>query len=195
MRLTVFMFAVAVLLVELGEALACGARSWRERAHDADARQRLLQVGGDRGDLLAREPVGVGGDDPERERRRPPSTGKTRNVSSASCDVEHEQDHRRADQRQRGAEQRHDAVGDELVERLHVVGQPRDEHAGLAARVEADRQRLQVREELDAAGPAARAGRPSRRGRSARRSRPSRRAPLTRNATHDQVERRRCRRA
>ena len=49
-----------------------------------------------------------------------------------------------------GGEQRHDAVGDELVERLHVVGQARDQHARLVARVEADRQRLQVREELEA---------------------------------------------
>jgi hypothetical protein len=76
-----------------------------------------------------------------------PSTGKTRNVSSASC---HEQDRGRADERQRGAEQRHDPVRDELVERLDVVGQARDEHAGLAAREEGDRQRLQVREQLDA---------------------------------------------
>ena len=35
------------------------------------------------------------------------------------------------------------------VERLHVVRQPRDDRARLAARVEADRQRLEVGEELD----------------------------------------------
>ena len=138
---------VVVVLVELVEALEV-ARLLRERAHDADAGQRLLQVGGDRGDLLARGAVGVGRHDPEGERaereHREDEEGQQRQL-----DVEHEQDHRRADQRQRRAEQRHDAVGDELVERLHVVGQPRDQHARLAARVEADRQRLQVREELD----------------------------------------------
>ena len=72
------------------------------------------------------------------------------------------------------------AVGDELVERLHVVGHPRDQHARLAARVEADRERLQVREELDAQVLQRPAGRPSPRGRSARRTRPSRRAPRRR---------------
>ena len=78
-----------------------------------------------------------------------PSTREDEERQQRELPVEHEQDHRRADQRQRRAEQRHDAVGDELVERLHVVGQARDDHARLAARVEADRQRLQVREELD----------------------------------------------
>ena len=62
------MFASRFSLVELGEALAV-ERLLRERAHDADARQRLLQVGGDRADRLARAPVGVGADDPEDERR------------------------------------------------------------------------------------------------------------------------------
>ena len=62
-------------------------------------------------------------------------------------DVEQQQDHDRADQRQRAGEERHDPVGDELVERLHVVGQPRDQHAGLAAAEEADRLALQVRED------------------------------------------------
>ena len=45
---------LAVLVVELREARQV-ALLLRERAHDPDARQRLLQVGGDRRDLLARE--------------------------------------------------------------------------------------------------------------------------------------------
>jgi ABC-type multidrug transport system fused ATPase/permease subunit len=137
----------AVLLVELREALQV-ARLLSERAHDANPRQRLLQVGGDRRDLLARRPVGVGGDDPERERAEPEDreheVGQQRELR-----VEQEQDHRGADEHQRGAEQRHDAVGDERVERLDVVGQARDQHAGAAARIEADRHPLQVREQLD----------------------------------------------
>ena len=137
----------AVLVVELGED-ALVAALLPEHAHDADARERLLQVRGDRGDLLARGAVGVRADDPERE-RADPQHREDQEGEQCELPVEHEEDHRGADQRQRRAEQRHHAVGDELVERLDVVRQPRDQHAGLAARVEADRERLQVREELD----------------------------------------------
>ena len=96
--------------------------------------------------------------------------------------VQHEQDHDHADQGQARLEQRGQAVLDELVERLDVVGQPRDDHARAVARVEADRQPLQVREQLARAGPAARAGRPSRRGRSARRWRRRRSTAESRKA-------------
>ena len=120
-----------------------------EAAHDADARERLLQVGGDRADRLPRAPEGAGGDDAEPERageqQRQHAEGDQREL-----DVEVEQDADRADQRQPGLEQRHDGVGDEAVQRLHVVGHARDQHAGGAALVEADRQRLQVREDADA---------------------------------------------
>ena len=63
--------------------------------------------------------------------------------------VEHHQDHRGADERQRGREERRDALGHELVERLDVVGQARDQHARPVARVEADRQALEMLEQLD----------------------------------------------
>ena len=75
--------------------------------------------------------------------------------------VEEEQHDRRADERQRVLDERRDAVGDELVERLDVVRQPADDHAGAVALVEAEREPLQVPEELAAqvgehalAGPA-----------------------------------------
>ena len=165
---------VVVVLVELIEALEV-PRLLREGAHDADAGQRLLQVGGDGGDLLARLAVRVGGDDPEGERaEREHREDEER--EQRELDVEHEQDHRRADQRQRRADQGDDAVGDELVERLHVVGQARDQDARLAARVEADRQLPGGGRRAGSAGPAAPAGRPSRPGRSARTWRPSTRA-------------------
>ena len=122
---------LAVLLVEVGEHLLV-PRLLSERAHDADARQRLLQVAGDRGDLLARDPVGVGRDDPEHE-RRDPQHREDQERQQRELGVEPEQDRRGADQRQRRAEQRHHAVGDELVERLHVVGQARDDRARRAA--------------------------------------------------------------
>ena len=140
---------LAVLVVQLGEAPLV-ALLLAERAHDADARQRLLEVGGDQRDLLAREPVGARRGDAERERCPTSSTGNTRNVTSARPGSSSEQDHRRADQRQRRRRRASDAVGDELVERLHVVGQARDQHARLVARVEADRQPLEVAEDLDA---------------------------------------------
>ena len=124
-------------------------------------------------------PIGQQREDEERQQRE--------------LHVEVEQDHDRADQRQRGLEQRHDGVGDEAVERLDVVGHARDQHARRAALVEADRQLLQVREDPHAQVRRARAGRPSRRGRSARRSRPRPRARETRNATTISVERRRGR--
>ncbi len=91
-----------------------------------------------------------------------------RNVSSASStsshsriredeerqqrqlDVEPQQDRHRAEQRQRALKQRHDAVGHERVERLHVVGHARDQLARLTALEEADRLGLQVSEDPQA---------------------------------------------
>ena len=60
------------------------ARLLPERAHDADARQRLLQVGGDRADRLARARVRVRADAMRKTSDPANSTGKIRNVSSAS---------------------------------------------------------------------------------------------------------------
>ena len=77
------MFASRLSLVELREA-----RSWRgllaEAAHDADAREGLLQVAGDRADRLARAPEGAGRDEPEPDASRRPRSGSTQNVISAS---------------------------------------------------------------------------------------------------------------
>jgi hypothetical protein len=56
-------------LVSLSAAkLRAVARLLREGAHDPDARERLLQVDGDRADRLARAPVGVGAGDAEGQR-------------------------------------------------------------------------------------------------------------------------------
>jgi hypothetical protein len=144
--LTVFMFASRLSSLS-SENRATWRGSWRRR-DDADARQRLLQVRRDRGDPLARDPVGVGADDPEHE-GGDRQDGEDQEGQQRELDVQPEQDRRRADQGQGRAEQGHHPVRDELVERLHVVGHPRDDHPGLAARVEADRERLQVGEDLD----------------------------------------------
>ena len=62
--------------------------------------------------------------------------------------VEDEQQDRGADQRQRALDERRDAVGDELVDRLDVVRQPADDHSGAVPLVEAERQALEVIEEV-----------------------------------------------
>ena len=136
---------VAVALVELVEAPDV-ARLLAERAHDADPRQRLLQVGRDRPDRRPRLRVRVRRRDPEGERREA-HHGEDEERQQRQLDVQPEQDRHRADERQGALEQRHDAVGDERVQRLHVVGHARDELARLAALVEADRLGLQVGED------------------------------------------------
>ena len=100
LRLTVVMFASRLLVVELGEAGDVAALL-AERAHHADPRQRLLQVAGDRGDPLAREPVGVGRGDPEDERadrqdREAPGTSAAPGAASSTNRITTD-----ADQRQR----------------------------------------------------------------------------------------------
>ena len=122
---------LAVGLVELRHAADVRGLA-AERAHDSDARQRLLQVGGDVGDLLPRQPVGARRRDPEDDARdREQREGQERDERQR--DVEGEQDHDHADERQRAREQRHDAVGDQAVERLDVVGQARDQDARACA--------------------------------------------------------------
>jgi hypothetical protein len=137
-----------VLVVELREAGAV-ALLLAEGAHHAHPRERLLQVGGDRGDLLASEPVGAARRQPERDApEEQDREGQEGHQGEAR--VEQDQDRGRADQHERGREERLDALRDELVERLDVVGDARDQHARLVARVEADREPLQVLEQLDA---------------------------------------------
>ena len=99
-----------------------------EAAHHPHAAEGLLQVGGDRRDPLPGQPVGAVGDDPEDDAgdrdQREGEEGDQRQL-----DVEEEQDDDDADQGQGAGEHRHDAVGDELVERLDVVGHAADQHA------------------------------------------------------------------
>ena len=64
--------------------------------------------------------------------------------------VEEQQHRDGADEREAGLEQRHHRVRDEAFQRLDVVGHARDQHAGRAALVEADRLVLQVGEDADA---------------------------------------------
>ena len=162
---------LAVLVVQLREALAV-AVLLPEGAHHPHAGQRLLQVGRDVRDLLAREPVGARRGDPE-DHAAHEQHGEGQEGDQRQAGVEHDQDHRRADQRERGREQGGDALRHELVERLHVVRDARDDHAGLVARVEARSRAAGGARRAGGAGPGARAGRPRRSGRSGSRWRPS----------------------
>ena len=72
-------------------------------------------------------------EDGERREREPP--------------VEEEEDDRRAEEHERVLDEARDAVGDELVERLDVVREPRDDRAGAVALEVAEREPLEVAEE------------------------------------------------
>ena len=137
----------AVLVVECFE-LGDVAPLLAEGADDPDARQRLLQVAGDGRDLLPRQPVGVGGGDAEGQRAEA-EDGQGDEGQQGQVEVQDEQDDHDPQQGQARLDERGQAVLDELVERLDVVGHPADEHAGAIARVEAHRQRLQVGEQLE----------------------------------------------
>jgi hypothetical protein len=122
------------------------ARLLAECAHDPNPRQGFLQVRGDLRDLLARQPVRARRRQPERHaahgEHRERQEGDERKLR-----VEDEQDGRGPEQSERGREQRDDAIRHELVEGLDVVREPRDQDAGLVARVEPDGEPLQVGED------------------------------------------------
>ena len=136
---------LAVALVDAAEAaLVLGLAG--ERLHDPHAGDVLGQRRRDEAEALAHAPVRAvradaepGGRDRhqrqhhQRREREPP--------------VEQEEDDRGAGEQQRVLDEARDAVGDELVERLHVVRDAADDHAGAVALVVAERQPLQVAEE------------------------------------------------
>ncbi len=62
--------------------------------------------------------------------------------------IEHEQEDGRAAEHQRALGERRDPVGHELVDRLDVVRHPADQDAGAVPLVEAERESLQMTEEL-----------------------------------------------
>ena len=109
--------------------------------------------------------------------------------------VEEEEDDRGAEQGQRVLHEARDAVRDELVERLDVVRQPADDHAGAVALVVAEREALQVAEQLVAkVGEDALAG-PAREVRLRRRRRRSSPSPASDEERDDRQQRlpsRRC---
>jgi hypothetical protein len=133
-----------VLLVERGVQFVV-ARLAPERLDGADAAERLGEVHDQRGDRLAGAPVG---------RRRVPleparddeqhREGEQRHPAQQGIqDDEHDADRHDAEQRR---EQVVQALVEQLLERLHVAGQPADRAPGGVALVEGQRQPLHVRE-------------------------------------------------
>ena len=139
---------LAVALVHAAER-RLARRLARERLDDAHARDVLGERRRDEAEPLAHAPVRVvraraepGGrerhereDDERREREAP---------------VEQEEHDDGPDEDERVLDEARDAVGDELVERLDVVRDPADDRAGAVALVVAEREALEVAEELDA---------------------------------------------
>ncbi len=131
-----------------------------EGLHDAHAGDVLGEGGRDEAEPLADGAVGACGDDAE-ERRR--DRHEREDCERGECEppVEGEEDRGGADEDERVLEEARDAVRDELVERLDVVRETADQDARAIALVEAEREPLQVAEELVAqvgedalAGPA-----------------------------------------
>ncbi len=118
-----------------------------ERLDDAHPRDVLGERGCDEAEPLADVAIGAvraaaepGGDERHRHEH-----GQRRERESP---VEEEEDDGGSEQEQRVLDQARDAVGDQLVECLDVVGDPADDHAGAVALVEAEREPLQLAEEL-----------------------------------------------
>jgi hypothetical protein len=120
----------------------------REGLDDPHARDVLGQRGRDEPESLADRRVRAGGVDAEEDRAHAHDRdhGEGR---EGQPPVEDEEQDRRADERQRALDECGDAVGDELVERFDVIRQAADDHAGPVALEEAQREALEVAEELD----------------------------------------------
>ena len=153
----------AVAVVDAVERLLLH-RLARERLDDAHPGDVLGERGGDEAEPLAHVAVGAvrAAAEPGRHERHRHEHGQRRERQPP---VEEEEDDRGAEQEERVLDQARDAVGDELVERLDVVRDPADDHAGAVALVEAEREPLEVAEELVAqvgedalAGPAGQVG-------------------------------------
>ena len=138
----------AVGVADVAEVLLRGALAG-ERLQDAHPGDVLRERRRDRAERLAHAAVGASRALAE-ERGR--DGHRRHHDERRECEppVEEEENDRGPEQRQRVLDERRDAVGHELVERLDVVREAADDHAGAVALVEAERQALQVAEEMAA---------------------------------------------
>ena len=137
---------LAVVRIHLFEVLLV-ARLARERLDDAHAGDVLGERRGHEPEPLAHLAVGPSralAEDPrcDHEQRN------HRHRREGELPVEEEEDDRGPDERQRALHERRHAVGDELVERVDVVREPADHDAGAVPLVEAERELLEVAEEV-----------------------------------------------
>ncbi len=118
-----------------------------ERLHHPHAGDVLGERGRHEAEPLAHRRVGPGGARAE-ERARQDHERDHDEGREGEPRVEHDQEEGCAAEQQRALCERRDAVGDELVDRLDVVGHPADQDTGPVPLVEAERKLLQVAEEL-----------------------------------------------
>ena len=119
-----------------------------ERLDDPHAGDVLGERRGDEAEPLAHRRGRRASSSVRKKNRRDAHHRDHRQRGEREPPVEDEEQDRGADQRQRVLDEARDAVGDELVERLDVVRQPADDHAGPIPLVEAEREPLEVVEEL-----------------------------------------------
>ncbi len=139
---------LAVAVADLAEGLRVAALA-AERLHDARACEILGERRRHVGEPLAHAPVGARRVDAE-ERRRERHQREQRERREREPPVEVDQHARRAEQEQRVLHARGETARDELLERVDVVGQARDQPAGAIALEVAELEPLDVREEVAA---------------------------------------------
>jgi len=134
-----------VVLVHLAE-VPPARRLARERLDHTHAGDVLGERGRHETEPLSHRPIGAGAPHAE-DRRSDRHRRNHRQRRECQSPVEQEQDDGGPDQDQRVLDKRGDSVRDELVERIDVVREPADDHAGAVPLVETQRQALEVLEE------------------------------------------------
>ena len=119
-----------------------------ERLHDAHAGEPLLQRRQRLGDAIANRVVRTAGAVVEAPTRRHKDRERDER-DRGELGGEEDERHHGEDDLERAAHDLHQGLSDELVQGLHVRGQPRNEHARAFALVEAERQCLQLVERGD----------------------------------------------
>ena len=137
-----------VALVDAAEA-RLARRLARERLHDSHARDVLGERGGHEPETLSDAPVRAIRAHPK-PRCRSAHQRQHEERREREAPVEEEEDDRGADQDEAVLDEARETVGDQLVERLDVVGDPAHDRARSIALEEAERKSLQVAEQPDA---------------------------------------------
>ncbi len=137
---------VAVVARNRAEVLR-GALLTHERLHHPHPRDVLGERGGHEPEALPHVGISTPRARAE-ERRRENHERDHRERHEGEPRVEHDQQDSGAAEHERALRERRDPVGNELVDRLHVVRHPADQDAGAVPLVEAERELLEMPEEL-----------------------------------------------